>query len=185
MGKVLIFEGINKTGKSETIKYLLDKGYKYIPFYDREIRHKYHNTTHSQAALDAQLSTIIKFLEVTNDDYIFDRLHFSEYVYGWVDRGYDNLTTILEYDRRLADIGAKLVLMTDSVENIFNRMSGGIWPVETTSEKHQQMYNRIEDLMIAYDRVYNLSRLEATSLNYGKIMNDKKYAENLFNFINN
>ena len=167
----IIFEGVNRTGKSALISYLKENNLlpNHKMFYDREVRDKYHKKGKgAEAPLDAQLITMIRFLELTDEQYIFDRFHFSEYVYSVIDRGYDCLRAMLEYDKRLAKMDVKVIYMTDSTPSIAERMPC------PNNQAYFGNVDRVKMLKQHYNIILKETKLPVMYFNYSNIKNESK-----------
>lgn len=123
MNNIVIFEGVNKTGKSSIIKMLNELIPDSIVFYDRTVRDRYAKTFYAKMAMNAQLMTMTQmFKQVPTDKIILlDRFHLSEYVYGKIERSYDCMKDVLVIDDVLAKMGAKIIYMEDNIDGLNDR----------------------------------------------------------------
>ena len=165
--KHLIIEGVNKTGKSSFIKDLNEIQLPFRGYYERSIRHKYHGTNFARQALDAQLATIVSFAKFSNENIIFDRLHLSEYVYGFVDRKYDCLREVLKYDKLLKEAGCYMVYLYDDVEKIKERMFG-----QQVAKFDKE--RRIEKLIKEFEFILQFTMLPLLCINYNDFKENKE-----------
>ena len=123
---ILIIEGSNKAGKSTLINELK----KFHGVHARNSRILNNDTNKdfcssiNMELMNARMEAEVQMLEdledlISEDVLIFDRFHLTEYVYGFKFRGYTN-TKMIEFDKRLADLNAKLILMRSDYEHIEN-----------------------------------------------------------------
>ena len=113
---IIVFEGSNKVGKS-TIISKFEKMHNVTKIYNRELMEIMRNVKQeSFIAANAMLDVLIPLSKKQN--IILDRFHLSEYVYGFLSRGYDCSAETEAIDKRLADAGALLVLVTSEYTHI-------------------------------------------------------------------
>ena len=122
---VVIFEGINKMGKSTIIKTLAQRDPRIVVVKDNTINEV--EEADKRAFVKGGIYSAITLLNAISafDDkdkiFVFDRFHLTEYVYSMVKRGYTPHYIFDDIDPLLANRGAKLVLMTDTLANVLGR----------------------------------------------------------------
>jgi len=103
---IIIVEGIDRVGKTTLCKMLNEEiGYPILD--DRSIFDK--NKEISMIVEAERMSAQISLLKYV-DNIIIDRFHISEYVYGLVEREYEN-TFMFRIDKKLAKLNAVLILV--------------------------------------------------------------------------
>ena len=112
---IIIVEGIDRVGKS-TLCEMLTKEFN-IPIHKHNGYLKYSELKNTEET-DKVLS-MLEILNETNGDIIFDRLYFSDYVYGLIERDYPireaalNLIMLDKYASEMKDVFLIYVLPTD------------------------------------------------------------------------
>ena len=116
---VVILEGVNRTGKSTMCKWLSDTGFSVLN--DDSIANVADSIkgAHAYGGLWATTS-VIKALSDKRINLAIDRFHLTEFVYGQVMRGYVPMY-VFDIDMVLKEAGAKLILMTDTLDNVMER----------------------------------------------------------------
>ena len=105
---IIIVEGIDRVGKSTLCNMLVDNGYKLINNKCKNYQHTVLRHELENERIKAQLS----ILEALPEDVslVLDRFHFSQYVYGIVNRNLTDLD-MLEIDERLSKLNAVLIFV--------------------------------------------------------------------------
>lgn len=116
----IIFEGVNKTGKSAAIK-ILEDVYGFKRFYDRSIYERYssNNQLLKTAMHTMSLSQAMLFPYLPKD-LVFDRFHLTEFAYGTL-RGYPVASNFEDVEKELIKHNTYLVLMDDDISKINER----------------------------------------------------------------
>ena len=97
---IIIIEGIDRVGKT-TLAKMLSKELGYTIFKDNP---KY-NVIYTDRVINSEkINLLLTFMELgVLNNVIIDRGHFTEYVYGKIDRHYTN-NDVFEFDERLGQI---------------------------------------------------------------------------------
>lgn len=118
---MIIVEGIDRVGKTTIAKMISKKlGIKIFdnPYMDftwidsnNETKVATKKASYKNMFVNLErMNVMLNFLEqFKTEDYIADRFHMTEYVYGKNDRGYKNLSAFNQIDERLANLGAIIV----------------------------------------------------------------------------
>lgn len=103
---IIIVEGIDRVGKTTLCNMLSEK--LNIPiFKDSNI-----DSERDQVLQLEKMHSIISYMEtVGENDVIFDRFNWSEYVYGLADRDYMSLEMLSSIQERLTHLGALFILV--------------------------------------------------------------------------
>ena len=145
---VVILEGIDRVGKTTTREKLESIGFHFLK--DESVHALSSNDDHASYA-HGGINGILMVLENLSDgqDVVVDRFHITEWVYGIAERGYAPLYT-WEVDERLAELGAKLILLLpESIDAVnarsfVKRIENGREPVDLSL--HQSL------MEVAYSR---------------------------------
>lgn len=106
---VIIVEGIDRVGKTTLCNALSKK--LNVPIYKHDISHMDYSKMDNMNETD-KMSHMLTLCEMFNGNIIFDRFHWSDYVYGIIDRHYSvvSATNNLSYlNKRLNDLNAIIV----------------------------------------------------------------------------
>ena len=146
---VIILEGVNKVGKTTVADMLKTIGF--MTYYNRQLL-TFENTHSAKWHTKGQIDAITQMLNLmheseVNIDFVLDRFHLSEMVYGKLDRKYA-ATYLKAVDERLAKIGAKLIYMVDDIESV-NQRTG------------KDMYS----YCVAFDQAFIESKMDKTMYN--------------------
>lgn len=114
---ILILEGPNKVGKT-TIAKQIEQDFGFTYFRDRQFN-KIKPELIEYVTYFMAISQL-NLLKTLKENIIVDRFHATEWVYGNINRNYSNYK-MWDIDRELAVMNAKLLYMTDSIENINER----------------------------------------------------------------
>jgi len=110
---VIILEGCDKTGKSTLAQYIVEKyGFKLIKCSQPKKGEAYNEYT-----------GIIEKISKGKENYVIDRMHLGEEVYGPIYRGRSELTQeqFQDIEKRLNDLNTVLIYCYDREENIARR----------------------------------------------------------------
>ena len=104
---MIIIEGIDRVGKSTLCAKIKEElG---IPIF----RGNYIELSNMKNKVinDEKINTLVQMAEqIPQQEFVCDRLHWSEFVYGIVNRGYTN-NYMLEIEKRLAKMNTKIILV--------------------------------------------------------------------------
>lgn len=106
---MIIVEGIDRVGKTTLVNLLREKTS--LPVLaDNYIYDCTGMRSDSRVNME-KIQTIINMARDINGDFIVDRLHWSEYVYGVLDRKYDFWKEIKLLEKQLVELDAKIILV--------------------------------------------------------------------------
>ena len=142
---IIIVEGVDRVGKTTLCNALSNETS--IPIY------KHHNIVMNYSDMDNSNETdkmlqLIDVCNITHSSIIFDRFHFSDYVYGTLERGYDTISSIENLkliDNVLRRSNALLILMRPT-------------DIKKSSEEHGK------DLTLYFKLMQNAYRLSAMNM---------------------
>lgn len=114
---MIIVEGIDRVGKTTLVNLLRDKTN--MPVLNDTYLYDTADMRKDKRVNVEKIKTIVNFARDVNDKFIVDRLHWSEMIYGYCDRGYDNVVSCLDIEDELINLGAKIILVvpTDVVSS--------------------------------------------------------------------
>lgn len=114
---MIIVEGIDRVGKTTLVNLLRDKTN--MPVLNDTYLYNTADMRKDKRVNVEKIKTIVNFARDVNDKFIVDRLHWSEMIYGYCDRGYDNVVPCLDIEDELINLGAKIILVvpTDVVSS--------------------------------------------------------------------
>jgi thymidylate kinase len=108
---IIVVEGIDRVGKTTLCNCLSEK-YK-IKIYHNDVNYMKLSEMDNKNETDKTLK-LISLCEQLGQDIIFDRLHWSDYVYGVTERGYDTKEAIKNkdiIDKKLNEIKSVLIFV--------------------------------------------------------------------------
>lgn len=140
---IIIIEGIDRVGKT-TLAKKISKTYNYPLFKDNP---KY-NTIYTDKTINSEkINLLLNLMEINAlQNIILDRGHFTEYVYGIVDRNYEN-NDIWGFDERLANLNNVLLIYVKPED--LNRSI-----IEHGSDL--TLHNQLMDVCIARSKIKNI-----------------------------
>lgn len=151
---IILVDGIDRVGKTTLVEKLsMELGY---PVFKDDTRY---SMSHESMALNSEkLNTLINAIEKgLVKDAIFDRFHWTEFIYGKVDRGYVN-RDVYDMETRLENYDIK----TGNIVQVI------VYPedIDRSSREHG---SRLDDHMFLYDFVANMTRVYTMRTTYGTI----------------
>ena len=151
---IIVIEGIDRVGKT-TLANMLSKKLNYPIFKAKPINDNRNPEANNEAG--NMLYTLIEQNIINN--FILDRGHFTEYVYGKIDRNYSNDIVLSNFDPRLAKLEeeGKLIFIYVNPES-----------VEWSSEQHGSDLTRHNNLMnvcLKTTKIKNIIMTSFTKLN--------------------
>ena len=147
---MIIVEGIDRVGKTTLVNLLKEKtGLPVIE--DKYIYNDLSNRC-NMAANTEKIQTIINMSRDVSDKFIADRLHWSEYVYGFFDRGYQN-KKVFELEKQLVDLNAKIILVVPT-------------DIKESSRQHGKDLSKYNN---AFNGLYLNTRLDKFKCNYNSL----------------
>lgn len=146
MGKLIIVEGIDRVGKTTLCNKLSTE--LNIPIFKDNCTYEGYN---DKRVNYEKMNTIVNMLEQLEvQDFISDRLHLTEMVYGAFDREYDSSDLIKSIDKRLSKLDVLLILVKPT-------------SIEKSSKEHGGDLRRHERL---FKILYDCSTLDKMSCTY-------------------
>lgn len=150
---IIVVEGSNRVGKSTIIKKLA-KMHNVSTIYNRDIRSEMKDC--EQEGYISALA-MLDALEATSDsaNVILDRFHLSEFVYGLKYRSYLSERMLSVIDKRLADMGALLILVTSDYKHLQNESEDKIQEYMSIQELFKDAYtgSRMNKIQIRLEEV--------------------------------
>ena len=134
---LIIVEGSNKVGKS-TIINKLAKLHNVSTIYNRNILKEMVDPKQEAYISAIAMLDVIKSVSKTQN-IILDRFHLSEYVYGYLKRGYDNSELFRKIDTEISNMDCLLVLVTSDYKHL----------EEIGKQQFLDEYNYIQRMLIA------------------------------------
>lgn len=129
---MIIVEGIDRVGKTTLINKIHEElG---IPIVGDTYLYDTKDMRDSARVNTEKIVTMLNFAKNVDDNFIVDRLHWSEYVYGICDRGYVNID-VFELEKKLIDIDAKIILVQPTDVEESSRQHG------KSLSKHLGLFN--------------------------------------------
>lgn len=102
---IIVVEGIDRVGKTTLCKKLSEKT-GYPIFKNQPVFREREQSTEIEL-----MNQLVSIAEYTAVDMILDRFHLSEFVYGYINRGYVN-GSVMSIDERLSKLGAWLIVVS-------------------------------------------------------------------------
>lgn len=106
---IVIVEGIDRVGKTTLVNLLKEKTG--LPVLADNYMYEHSHMRNDSRVNMEKIQTIINMARDVGGDFILDRLHWSEYVYGIFDRGYENYEDVMMLEEQLVKLGAKIILV--------------------------------------------------------------------------
>ena len=119
---MIIVEGIDRVGKTTLVNLLKEKtGW---PVLDDSYLYETEDMRKDKRVNIEKIKTIANFARDVNDKFIVDRLHWSEMIYGYCDRGDDNVVPVLDVEDEFVKAGAKIILVVPTDIEISSKQHG-------------------------------------------------------------
>lgn len=151
---IILVDGIDRTGKTTLVE-RLSMEFNYPVFKD-DTRY---SLSHDNMALNSEkLNTLINVIEKgLVKDAIFDRFHWTELIYGKVDRGYVN-RDVYDMERRLENYSIK----TGNIVQVI------MYPddIDRSNKEHG---SNLKDHMFLFDFVTNMTKVCTMKATYSTI----------------
>lgn len=150
---IIIVEGIDRVGKTTLCKKLSKE--LQMPIYKHKNNQFDYKLMDNNNETDKMLQ-LLDLYQILNGDVIFDRFHWSDYVYGNIERNYD---------------GYKSSSNVNIIENKLKNMEAIIiyikpTDLEESSRQHGKDLFKYDKLM---DLCYNMCKLKKIKCNYSSI----------------
>lgn len=142
---LIIFEGIDNVGKSTQIQLLRNyfaKKYNKVFITHHSSNYKDVSSEKHQELTKKEYEEIFKFCRFT--DFICDRLHGGEYVYGQMYRNYENPDFVFDFEKEekinlLDDVF--LIVLVDEPKNVIERDDGSSFTTDLKKkDKEVQLF---------------------------------------------
>lgn len=170
--QIIIFEGLNCVGKSSIISDLRD-GFD-IPYVHN--KRSDFKSNHMMDTIYGYTKALLDVIKGTEEPMWFDRFHFTETTYGIVRRQYNDYTAIKlfeDIDNQLFDMGAKVVYLTDDLNNIWER---------TQKYRGWGDYDLIRRLSYQMELCVERTILPVFSINYNDYVNNEEHKKKLIEY---
>jgi len=153
---IVILEGVNCTGKSTMAEFLRRAmGFRYL---NDDTIHSAQAPDEIKQLCEGGIKALTEaFKSLSGINLLVDRFHLTEYVHGLLDRGYD-ASYIIEIDKQLSLLGAKLLYMTDDIFLINERVGKDLTRYKNAfdnaflySSIDKRYYNLLEPVPVIVD----------------------------------
>lgn len=132
---MIIVEGIDRVGKTTLVNLLKESTG--LPVLTDNYTYNIPGMRSDSRVNMEKIQTIINVARDVGGNFILDRLHWSEYVYGLFDRGYNNYNGVMVLENQLVDLDAKIILVTPTDIEESNRQHG------KALDKHSAVFNSL------------------------------------------
>ena len=109
---MIIVEGIDRVGKTTLVNLIKEKTG--LPVLTDNYMLEFSDMRSNSRVNMEKIQTIINVARDVNKDFIVDRLHWSEFVYGLLDRGYVHKDEIMLLEKQLVDLDSRIILVTST-----------------------------------------------------------------------
>lgn len=137
MSKIVIIEGIDRVGKTTlSSNFFKERFMKFEDTMDFV-------STEAKRINNEKISSTINALNAfkySNAKIVFDRFYLSEYVYGFLNRGYNTYIECKDFDNRLTKLKATKILVVPKDEEELKRCS----------EEHGQDLSKHNEMFVSY-----------------------------------
>lgn len=162
---IIIVEGIDRVGKT-TLCNALSNALN-IPIY------KHTQVVMDYASMDNinetdKMLQLIDVCKITNSNIIFDRFHFSDYVYGTIERNYNDeiaITNLNLIDSELKNANAILIIVCPT-------------DIKSSSQQHGK---DLLPYLLKMQYAYTLSSIQAYSCDYNSIQKTVEIIKEKYN----
>lgn len=134
---MIIVEGIDRVGKTTLVNLLKEKTG--LPVLNDMYLYETSDMRKDKRVNVEKIKTIVNVARDISDKFIVDRLHWSEMIYGYFDRGYDNVVSVLDLEEELIKLGAKIILVVPTDIGESSRQHG------SDLSQHANMFEVIFD----------------------------------------
>lgn len=157
---MIIVEGIDRVGKTTLVNLLKEKtGW---PVLNDTYLYETEDMRKDKRVNIEKIKTIANFARDVNDKFIVDRLHWSEMIYGFCDRGYDNVIPVLDVEDELVKVGAKIILVVPT-------------DIESSSKQHGKDLSKHTEL---FEVMFDDSKMKKFKCDYNTLSDAVRWAMN-------
>lgn len=157
---MIIVEGIDRVGKTTLVNLLKEKtGW---PVLDDSYLYETEDMRKDKRVNVEKIKTIVNFARDVSDKFIVDRLHWSEMIYGYCDRGYDNVVPVLDVEDELVKVGAKIILVVPT-------------DIESSSKQHGKDLSKHAKI---FEAVFDDSKMKKFRCNYNTLSDAVRWVMN-------
>ena len=157
---MIIVEGIDRVGKTTLVNLLKEKtGW---PVLDDSYLYETEDMRKDKRVNVEKIKTIVNFARDVSDKFIVDRLHWSEMIYGYCDRGYDNVVPVLDIEDELVKVGAKIILVVPT-------------DIESSSKQHGKDLSKHVKI---FEAVFDDSKMKKFRCDYNTLSDAVRWVMN-------
>lgn len=157
---MIIVEGIDRVGKTTLVNLLKEKtGW---PVLDDSYLYETKDMRKDKRVNVEKIKTIVNFARDVSDKFIVDRLHWSEMIYGYCDRGYDNVVPVLDVEDELIKVGAKIILVVPT-------------DIESSSKQHGKDLSKHAEI---FEAVFDDSKMKKFRCDYNTLSDAVRWVMN-------
>ena len=157
---MIIVEGIDRVGKTTLVNLLKEKtGW---PVLDDSYLYETKDMRKDKRVNVEKIKTIVNFARDVSDKFIVDRLHWSEMIYGYCDRGYDNVVPVLDIEDELIKVGAKIILVVPT-------------DIESSSKQHGKDLSKHAEI---FEAVFDDSKMKKFRCDYNTLSDAVRWVMN-------
>lgn len=157
---MIIVEGIDRVGKTTLVNLLKEKtGW---PVLDDSYLYETEDMRKDKRVNVEKIKTIVNFARDVSDKFIVDRLHWSEMIYGYCDRGYDNVVPVLDIEDELVKVGAKIILVVPT-------------DIKSSSKQHGKDLSKHAEL---FEAVFDDSKMKKFRCDYNTLSDAVRWVMN-------
>lgn len=157
---MIIVEGIDRVGKTTLVNLLKEKtGW---PVLDDSYLYETEDMRKDKRVNVEKIKTIVNFARDVSDKFIVDRLHWSEMIYGYCDRGYDNVVPVLDVEDELVKVGAKIILVVPT-------------DIESSSKQHGKDLSKHAKI---FEAVFDDSKMKKFRCDYNTLSDAVRWVMN-------
>ena len=157
---MIIVEGIDRVGKTTLVNLLKEKtGW---PVLDDSYLYETEDMRKDKRVNVEKIKTIVNFARDVSDKFIVDRLHWSEMIYGYCDRGYDNVVPVLDIEDELVKVGAKIILVVPT-------------DIESSSKQHGKDLSKHAKI---FEAVFDDSKMKKFRCDYNTLSDAVRWVMN-------
>lgn len=157
---MIIVEGIDRVGKTTLVNLLKEKTG--LPVLDDLYLYETKDMRKDKRVNVEKIKTIVNFARDVSDKFIVDRLHWSEMIYGYCDRGYDNVVPVLDVEDELVKVGAKIILVVPT-------------DIESSSKQHGKDLSKHAEL---FEAVFDDSKMKKFKCDYNTLSDAVRWVMN-------
>lgn len=157
---MIIVEGIDRVGKTTLVNLLKEKTG--LPVLDDSYLYETKDMRKDKRVNVEKIKTIVNFARDVSDKFVVDRLHWSEMIYGYCDRGYDNVVPVLDVEDELVKVGAKIILVVPT-------------DIESSSKQHGKDLSKHAEL---FEALFDDSKMKKFRCDYNTLSDAVRWVMN-------